>query len=80
MLAETVEGARTVEALGLEQRPGRGAWTPTIAALVRGGARTLFLRTVWFPTIEFGYLVPTVGTLLVGGWLHAARPGRPSAR
>ena len=31
---------------------------------------TLSLRTVWFPVVEVGYLVPIVGTLLFGGWLH----------
>jgi ABC-type multidrug transport system fused ATPase/permease subunit len=25
---------------------------------------------VWFPIVEVGYLVPVVGTLLFGGWLH----------
>jgi ABC-type multidrug transport system fused ATPase/permease subunit len=31
---------------------------------------TLFLRTVYFPAAELGYLVPVVGTLLFGGWMH----------
>jgi ABC-type multidrug transport system fused ATPase/permease subunit len=26
---------------------------------------------VWFPIVEVGYLIPTVATLLIGGWLHA---------
>jgi ABC-type multidrug transport system fused ATPase/permease subunit len=69
-LAETVEGARTVEALGLgERRINR------VDADIRGSydaeRYTLFLRTVWFPIVELGYLIPTVATLIVGGWLHA---------
>ncbi len=70
-LAETVEGARTVEALRLEQER-----IDRIDADVRESflaeRYTLRLRTVWFPAMELGYLVPTVSTLLVGGWLHTA--------
>jgi ABC-type multidrug transport system fused ATPase/permease subunit len=69
-LAETVDGARTVEALRLqEERTARidGAIAESYAA----ERYTLFLRTVWFPAAELGYLVPTVATLLVGGWLYA---------
>jgi ABC-type multidrug transport system fused ATPase/permease subunit len=32
---------------------------------------TLYLRTVFFPSMELSYLVPTVLTLLFGGWLYA---------
>ena len=68
-LAETVEGARTVEALGLAERRLRR--TDDDVANSYGAERyTLFLRTVWFPVVEVGYLVPTVATLLIGGWLH----------
>jgi len=70
-LAETVEGARTVEALGLQrQRIER-----TDADIRRSYAAerfTLFLRTVYFPSMEFGYVVPLVATLLVGGWAYHA--------
>src|SRR4029078_5182954 len=31
---------------------------------------TLFLRTVFFPSVEVAYLIPTVATLLFGGWLY----------
>src|SRR5262249_57803156 len=34
--------------------------------------RTLFLRTVWFPTVEVAYVVPVVVTLLGGGLLFLA--------
>ena len=39
-----------------------------------------YLRTVFFPSMEVAYLLPTVATLLFGGWLHTAGPGRRSAR
>lgn len=68
-LAETVEGARTVEALRrYDERVRR------TDADIRGSYNaeryTLFLRTVYFPIAEVGYLVPVVGTLLFGGYLH----------
>ncbi|WP_327637763.1 ABC transporter ATP-binding protein/permease [Kribbella sp. NBC_00482] len=68
-LAETVEGARTVEALRLyDDRVRRGD------ADIRGSylaeRYTLFLRTVYFPAAELGYFVPLVVTLLFGGWMH----------
>jgi ABC-type multidrug transport system fused ATPase/permease subunit len=68
-LAETVEGARTVDALRRqEQRVAR-----TDADLHRSFLAekyTLFLRTVWFPVVEVGYVLPVVATLLVGGSLY----------
>jgi ABC-type multidrug transport system fused ATPase/permease subunit len=66
-LAETAEGARTVETLGLQQR--RIDRTDTdIRRSYRAERYTLFLRTVYFPMMEVGYLIPVVATLLVGGW------------
>ncbi|MDP9445236.1 MAG: ABC transporter ATP-binding protein/permease [Actinomycetota bacterium] len=69
-LAETVDGARTVEALGLQQARVRRT-DADIAESYAAERYTLFLRTVWFPVVEMGYLVPTVATLLFGGFLHA---------
>ncbi len=68
-LAETVEGARTVEALRrYDERVRR------TDADIRGSylaeRYTLFLRTMYFPVAEVSYLVPVVGTLLFGGWMH----------
>jgi ABC-type multidrug transport system fused ATPase/permease subunit len=68
-LAETAEGARTVEALGLEQRR-ISAIDADIAESYAAERYTLYLRTMWFPAVEVGYLVPTVACLLFGGWLH----------
>ncbi len=68
-LTETVEGARTVEALGMGRR--RVARVDgDIAASYAAERYTLFLRTVFFPSVEVAYLIPTVATLLFGGWLY----------
>lgn len=67
-LAETVEGARTIEALGLEARRRAGT-DRDIARSFAAERYTLGLRMVWFPAVEFGYVIPVVATLLVGGLL-----------
>ena len=69
-LAETVEGARTVEALQLGERRRR-RMDADIRESYLAERYTLHLRTVWFPIVEIGYLVPTVATLLFGGWLYS---------
>ncbi|ADB35000.1 ABC transporter related protein [Kribbella flavida DSM 17836] len=68
-LAETVEGARTVEALRRSEERVRRT-DRDIRGSYDAERYTLHLRTVWFPVVEVGYLVPVVGTLLFGGWLH----------
>jgi len=68
-LTETVEGARTVEALGTGQERIE-AVDDDIAESYRAERYTLFLRTVFFPNMEISYLIPTVATLLFGGWLY----------
>ncbi|MFF4125927.1 ABC transporter ATP-binding protein [Microbispora rosea] len=65
-LAETVEGARTIEALGLEGRR-RDRTDRDISRSFAAERYTLGLRTVWFPAVEFGYVIPVVATLLIGG-------------
>ncbi len=65
-LAETVDGARTVEALRLAARRSRRL----DAMMSRSWAAeryTLRLRTVWFPIVEFGYVLPVASTLFFGG-------------
>ncbi len=67
-VTETVDGARTVEALGLADiriRRLEGDLAEAFAA----ERRTLFLRTVWFPTAELSYVLPVVATLAWGAWL-----------
>jgi ABC-type multidrug transport system fused ATPase/permease subunit len=67
-VGETVDGGRTIEALGLnEERVGRIDADLTNA--YRAERRTLFLRTVWFPSAEFAYVVPVAASLAWGGWL-----------
>ncbi|MBZ5740156.1 ABC transporter ATP-binding protein [Nocardioides mangrovi] len=68
-LTETVEGARTVEALGLGRRRIAAA-DEDIEASYWAERYTLYLRTVFFPNMEIAYLVPTVATLLFGGYLY----------
>ncbi|MGH8969484.1 MAG: ABC transporter transmembrane domain-containing protein, partial [Actinomycetes bacterium] len=53
-LAETVEGARTVEALGLGRRRTR-RMEADLAEAHAAERYTLRLRTVWFPTMELAY-------------------------
>lgn len=68
-LAETVDGARTIEALRLQRR--RIDRTEDDIRKAYGVERyTLWLRTLWFPSVEFAYVLPVVATLLFGGWLY----------
>ena len=70
-LTETVEGARTVEALGLAGSRIRRV-DGDIAESYAAERYTLFLRTRFFPTVEVtSYLIPSVATLLLGGWLYS---------
>ncbi|MCW2814170.1 MAG: yheI 2 [Nocardioides sp.] len=68
-LTETVEGARTVEALGLGQER-IDAIDDDIRGSFAAERYTLHLRTVFFPAMDISYLVPTVLTLLYGGYLY----------
>ncbi|NEA27327.1 ABC transporter transmembrane domain-containing protein, partial [Actinomadura bangladeshensis] len=68
-LTETVQGSRTVEALGLaERRHERG--DADIAASYRAERYTLRLRMFLFPVAELSFVLPVVSTLLVGGLLY----------
>ncbi|MCM2387350.1 ABC transporter ATP-binding protein [Streptomyces albipurpureus] len=68
-LAATAAGARTVEALGLQERRV-AACQRAIEECRRTRTRTLFLRSVLFPAVDVSYVIPVVGVLLVGGVLH----------
>ncbi|WP_457030533.1 ABC transporter ATP-binding protein [Kitasatospora sp. P5_F3] len=70
VLVATAAGARTVDALGLQQRRIAAAEL-AIGTARRARFRTLFLRSVYFPVIDASYLVPVAIVLLVGGPLHA---------
>ena len=69
-VTETVEGVRTIEALGLADERIARADTDLREAMA-AERRTLFLRTVWFPAAELAYFLPVVATLAWGGWLAA---------
>jgi ABC-type multidrug transport system fused ATPase/permease subunit len=68
-LAETVEGARTVDALR-RQRQRIDRSDEDLQRSWVAEKYTRFLRTVYFPFVEIGYVLPVVATLLVGGLLH----------
>ncbi|MEU8232941.1 ABC transporter ATP-binding protein [Actinoplanes sp. NPDC048967] len=68
-LAETVEGARTVDALRRQTDRTRRT-DADLSRSFRTERYTLFLRTVWSPIVEIGYVLPVVGTLLIGGWFY----------
>ncbi len=68
-ISETVEGARTTEALRQQARR-RARSDADIRRSYAAERYTLSLRTVFFPVAEIGYLLPVVGTLLLGGWFY----------
>ncbi|HEX5512000.1 MAG TPA: ABC transporter ATP-binding protein [Actinomycetales bacterium] len=70
VITETVDGARTVDALGL------GAWRRKhIDDALRGcfvaERYTLSLRMRFYPIVETGYLLPIIVAVGWGGWLVA---------
>jgi ATP-binding cassette subfamily C protein len=68
-LAATVDGARTVEALGLEARRA-GEGDASVEQALASRRRTLRLRTVLFPVMDTSYALPVAAMLFVGGLLH----------
>ncbi|MEU7431987.1 ABC transporter ATP-binding protein [Streptomyces sioyaensis] len=73
LLAATAAGARTVEALGLQERR-RAASEAAIERCRATRTRTLFLRSVLLPAVDVSYVVPVVAVLLAGGVLHGQGP------
>lgn len=70
-VTETVDGARTVEALDLADIRIKRTEND-LADAFAAERRTLFLRTVWFPAAEMSYILPVVATLAWGAWLASA--------
>ncbi|PKW27386.1 ABC transporter ATP-binding protein [Phycicoccus duodecadis] len=66
--AETVEGAATVDALGLSQERGE-RFAEAVAESHAAERYTVGLRLRWFPWLELGFFAPIAGALLWGGWL-----------
>ena len=68
-LAESADGARTVEALGRQSARHRRT-DADIADAAAAERFTLRLRTVWFPFVDLSFALPLVGVVLLGGYLH----------
>jgi ABC-type multidrug transport system fused ATPase/permease subunit len=66
-LTETVEGARTVEALGLAERRIR-ATEDDVALSGQAERYSLTLRNLLFTVIDVAFNAPRVVTVLVGAW------------
>ncbi|WP_369181790.1 ABC transporter ATP-binding protein [Streptomyces mutabilis] len=69
-LSATVAGARTVEAFRLADRRVTSS-RRALEESRRTRFHTLYLRSVFFPTVDVSYVVPVAGVLLLGGVLHA---------
>ena len=67
-VTETVDGARTIDALGLGA-VRRARVDEAVRSCWAAERYTLALRTRWYPLIETGYLLPTVAAVLGGGLL-----------
>jgi ABC-type multidrug transport system fused ATPase/permease subunit len=68
-LAETTEGARTVEALRLGPARARRA-NADMADSYAAERYTLRLRSVFMPAAEASYVLPVAGTLAFGGYFY----------
>ena len=66
--AETIEGARTVDALGLQGPRGR-RFQEALDESGDAEAYTMGLRLRWFPWLEIGFFLPIATSVLWGGWL-----------
>ena len=70
-IGETVDGGRTIEALGLNEERVRRI-DDDLRRAYGWERRTLYLRTLWFPSAEVAYVLPVVAALAWGGWLVSA--------
>lgn len=69
-VAEAVDAGRTLEAYRLG--PARVARTDaTIKRWISWERYTMYLRTVFFPSVEIAYVMPLAAVLALGGWLYA---------
>lgn len=65
---ETVEGSRTIEALGLSARRRR-RMAATMREVYGAERYTLWLRSIWFPPLDLSYGLPVAVALGWGGFL-----------
>ncbi|WP_243795002.1 ABC transporter ATP-binding protein [Saccharopolyspora gloriosae] len=68
-LAETVSGARTVDALRL-QTWRRRVLDRNLREAYTAERHTMRLRSTWYLLVEFGYVLPVVATIAIGGVLY----------
>jgi ABC-type multidrug transport system fused ATPase/permease subunit len=66
--AETIEGAQTMDALGLQETRGR-RFTDALRESGDAERYTMGLRLRWFPWLEIGFFLPIATSVLWGGWL-----------
>jgi ABC-type multidrug transport system fused ATPase/permease subunit len=66
--SETVEGAQTMDALGLQAARGR-RFQDALDECGDAEKYTLGLRLRWFPWLEIGFFLPIATAVLWGGWL-----------
>lgn len=78
VIAETVEGARTIEALNLA-RAQRRTIDAALAERRDSERYTLRLRSWWFPCTTLGFLLPVVTVVGWGAWLVASGRATPGA-
>ena len=69
-VAESAEASRTTEALRL-QEVRTAAADHALATAYRAERYTLWLRCIWFPTIDFAYVLPIAVSLVFGGWMYS---------
>jgi ABC-type multidrug transport system fused ATPase/permease subunit len=68
-LAESADGARTVESL--RRQPERWRRTQDDLATAFAAERfTLRLRTFWFPVVDLSFVLPLVSVVVIGGLLY----------
>lgn len=70
-VGETVDGGRTVEALGLPEIRVRRI-DDDLREAWEAERFTLRLRVLWFPTADLAFVLPVVASLAFGGWLISA--------
>ncbi|MDF2146674.1 ABC transporter ATP-binding protein [Knoellia sp. p5-6-4] len=68
VVSETVDGARTIDALSLGPARRR-RFEESLGDCFEAERYTLGLRLRWFPFVELGYFFPVAGSVLWGGWL-----------
>lgn len=78
VISETVEGARTIEALNLA-RAQRRTIDEALHERREAERYTLRLRSWWFPCTTLGFLLPVVAVVGWGAWLVADGRTTPGA-